>query len=105
MFTASGNHHLLSSGSWSTASNSSLDSDGAGSSSGGKTASAGKEIKAVVVGKAGVGKSGEFILYKYQVYTALYLSLWCPPALVVRFITGRFLHHYNPTLGKSRADA
>ena len=35
-----------------------------------------RDIKLAVVGEAGVGKS----------------------ALVVRFITGRFLHHYNPTL-------
>lgn len=35
-----------------------------------------KDVRLAVVGEAGVGKS----------------------ALTVRFITGRFLHHYNPTL-------
>lgn len=38
--------------------------------------SACKQIKLAVLGAAGVGKS----------------------AMIVRFITGRFLHHYDPTL-------
>ncbi len=55
MLSASGNHYLLSSGSWGTASNSSIDSDGPGLYNGGKN---NKEVKIVLVGKAGVGKSG-----------------------------------------------
>ncbi len=60
MLSASGNHgYLLSSGSWGTASNSSLDSDGALSTHNGPPKPTGKEVKVVLVGKAGVGKSGE----------------------------------------------
>lgn len=40
-----------------------------------------REIRVVLLGEAGIGKS----------------------ALVVRFITGRFLHKYDPTLGKYAA--
>ena len=75
MLNANGNDgHLLSSGgSWGTASNSSLDSEGAAAGMVGSVRPAGRDVKVVLVGKAGVGKSGEsvaavcsFIVIKYQ---------------------------------------
>ena len=64
MLSASGNHHFVSSGSWGTASNSSLElSDGPGSSSTNGGGKCNRELRVVVVGKAGVGKSGK-ILHK-----------------------------------------
>ena len=36
-------------------------------------------------------------------YKDFNFSLLCFSALVVRFVTGRFLNEYDPTLGKERS--
>ena len=97
MLSASGNHYLLSSGSWGTASNSSIESDGTGSHNGGAGKNC-KEVKVVLVGKASVGKSGQREMTMIIITTIIVPLLSI--ALVVRFMTGRFLHCYNPTLGE-----
>ena len=82
--------------------------NGSSSSLRGDTGGGTRDVSIAVLGEGATGKSGTFTRLLHvgpasnDCVHVVHRLLSYHPALIVRFLTGRFLHTYDPTLGESK---